>query len=105
MTWEYRVCRTENEGFELPEDQYSYSIHSVHYWGRDDTKIHLTSKDPRDPFGTTLEELTTDLELMTKALDKPFIDLDTLEYYEPTEEELNDESDYEDDDFDDDIPF
>ena len=59
----------------------------MHYWDRDDSKIHLTSTDSRDPYGSTLDALIGDLELMRKAFDKPVIDLDTIEYYEPTVEE------------------
>lgn len=96
MSWEYRVCLTENAGYLDPDDQYSYSIQAVHYWGRDDTKIYLTSETPRGPYGSSLEELTGDLELMRNAFNKPTIDLDTLEYYSPTEDERNTE--YDDDD-------
>ena len=110
MSWEYRVCKEANSIsgtlmermgiIELDEDdRYSFSIREVHYWDSDENKIYLTSEEERAPYGSTLEELKNSVELMLKAFDKPVIDLDKLEYYNPTDEEINaiSDDDYEDD--------
>ena len=88
MSWEYRVCKTEVDCSDIDDDdRVWYSLRSVHYWNRDETKIYLTSVEPPAPHGTTLEELKSDIDMMAKAFNKPVIDLDTIEYYEPTDEE------------------
>ncbi len=93
MVWNYRVCRKEFDAWDAelhdPEDRYSFNIHTVHYLDGhpdDDTKITFTSVDPIAPYGLTLDDLKSDVAKMNEALEKPVIELDTIEY-EPMSEE------------------
>ncbi|RLC98987.1 MAG: hypothetical protein DRI65_17705 [Chloroflexota bacterium] len=105
MTWEYRVCREHYDDERILDDERDgFTIREVHYWDDDETKIHVTTEREMAPFGLSLDQIKSCLEMMTKALDKPVIDLDTLEYYEPTDEEYDAYSD-DDGDLDDGIPF
>lgn len=87
MTWNYRICREEydkwDEKLHDPADRYSFSIRTVYYLdghSNDDTKIMLTSVNPIDPYGATVDDLKSDVAKMNVALEKPVIDLDTIEY-------------------------
>lgn len=67
--WNYRVIREYDEEY----NTYLYDIHGVHY--NDEGVIHLWTDHPASPFGNDLEELKHDLELYTKAIDKPVLEI------------------------------
>lgn len=62
MTWNYRVCVTENG---------SYEIHEVYYdsLGRPEYRTARSVS----PYGESLTELKKELEMMKAALEKPVL--------------------------------
>lgn len=67
--WNYRVIREYDEEY----NTYLYDIHGVHY--NDDGVIYFWTEHSAEPFGSDLEELKNDLELYTKAIDKPVLEV------------------------------
>jgi hypothetical protein len=72
MSWNHRVCKETTHG------EVSYSIREVFY--TDAGAVSLYSFDPDAPYGETLDELRADMARMTAAVEKPVLDLDTLEF-------------------------
>ena len=66
MTWNYRVIRSEQDGW------IDYAIHEVYYGPRGD--IDCWSVDSCPAHGETLAELSDDLDRMRRALDKPILE-------------------------------
>ena len=75
MTWNYRVVkRTSEEILRMAGDterEITYSIHEA-YYGTVDKADSITT-EPVYPSGESIKELKDDLELYTKALDKPVL--------------------------------
>ena len=69
--WNYRVVRQDRG------DETAYAIREVHY----DEEHQVASWTAHDmqPWGTSLDELRTDLQLMLLALEKPVLDPGELE--------------------------
>jgi len=65
MTWNYRVIRHKNDGDEW------LAIHEVYY--DDDGSSELTTQDPSDIVGETVESLRDTLEYMLESLDKSIL--------------------------------
>lgn len=64
MTWNYRVCKSEIDG---------YGIYEVYY--REDGSIRAWSEDAIEPYGETFEELVEDFKYMSGAFAKEVIEL------------------------------
>ena len=96
MTWEYRVCKERHSSAAAlldlvdEDERVGYTVRQVHYWNDDPEKIYLISAEEVAPYGSSKEEIEACLKLMLRAATKPIIDLDTLTFYEPTEEEQDD---------------
>jgi len=66
MSWNYRVIKKKHE----LED--SYSIHEVYY---DDGVPHSWSENPQKPYGSSVEELKSNIDMMMVALGKPVLEV------------------------------
>jgi hypothetical protein len=60
--WNYRVV--EKDGY--------YGIHEAYYDDKKD-KPHSITKNEVSPFGETLDELKSSLQMVSEALDKPVL--------------------------------
>lgn len=74
MTWNYRVVKKSNTGYDNL-DEY-YGIHEVYY--DDDGKPEMVTVDPVGAAGDTLEELKHDLAYMIAALDMPVLNYEDI---------------------------
>jgi hypothetical protein len=73
MTWNYRIIKypkTKNN----PETY--FQIHEVYY---KDGKIISYTRDGIKPFGTTKDEILSDMQLMQKAADAPVLTINKLD--------------------------
>lgn len=80
MTWNYRIMR---KGWNDPlsgEPGETFTIHEVYY--DEAGKPHTYTVDEISPAGDSQEEFTRSLELYLKAMEKPPLDMDTLEEVE-----------------------
>lgn len=75
MSWNYRVIKRTHDTGET-----WYQMHEVYY--NDAGEITGMTISPIDPAGVTMEELRESLDWMYKALDKPVLDYDNIEYAE-----------------------
>lgn len=66
MTWNHRVIR-EPTG----DGYWGYSIHEVHY--DDDGKPEMMTSGDMSPHGETIEVLRMELEMFSRALDRPVL--------------------------------
>jgi hypothetical protein len=73
MTWNYRVVRVEEEGYDR------YQLYEVYY--DDDGKLEGMTENSMHPYGESVEELQNDLEYMMEALRKPVLDMKDLNKY------------------------
>lgn len=71
MTWRYRVTRGTTHRFGGTTEDF-YAIREVY---TDSDGGVSWSVDEASPYGTTLEELRADFELMRRAFDEPVLDL------------------------------
>ena len=87
MSWSYRICTKKlvsdvcdmDTGKVLEtytEDQ--FGICEVYYNDKGD--ITFTSENFIEPYGETLEDLKTSLNMMKESFDKPVINLDNIVY-------------------------
>lgn len=71
MSWNYRIIKTTKSwnigGADYSEDH--YQIHEVYY--RTDGSIKTWSVDPCSPFGESVAELNSDLNMYIRATTKP----------------------------------
>ena len=65
--WNYRVVRRVRAG------EIELTLREVYYEGEE---ISGWTAEDAEPFGTTVEELRADLQLMLGALDRPVLDLE-----------------------------
>lgn len=70
MVWDYRVIRQNH-----PTGT-TYAIYEVYY--DDQGNILFIGKNPENPQGETLAELTNDLKCMRQALKRPLLDMDEV---------------------------
>ena len=85
MHWNHRVCKETDE-----HDNVFYSIREVYYNDKDEVTsvtsniegIRMFVYDDPDDDSTPLESLEQTVKWMRKALSKPVLDIDTLEYAE-----------------------
>ena len=93
MSWEYRVIRKFHDGITGMGGHYyeeeTFGIHEVYYHEDDETKIYAVSEDPIAPHGLSLDELTKDYALMARALTKPVLDYEDIEFYDRDETPLS----------------
>ncbi len=73
MVWNYRIIEKEHDyiGGDDGEVHYSYSVHEVYYNSED--KIVAMSENSIPAQGSTLEEITNDLQMMNEALGQPVL--------------------------------
>ena len=72
MSWNHRVLRTKDEGGEW------FAIHEV-YYNDEDGSVKAWTSQPVSPSGETLDVLKKELEMFTRALDKPVLDVAEIE--------------------------
>ena len=86
MSWNYRIF----EKTDLFGGNVYYEIHEVYYNSKD--QICGITELPVLPFGTDdIEDLRVCFELMTKALERPVLKMEEIEFHDwdnPEEEEL-----------------
>jgi len=70
MKWNYRVLRHTDGGVDSNEEY--FMVHEVYY--EDDGKPSICTSNECKPFGNTLEELKSDMEMMVDAFEKPVLD-------------------------------
>lgn len=73
MSWNYRVCKRKDKVNKIKE----YSIREVYY--DDDGQIEFYSEEAMSPYGSSLDELSDDLDMMKDALDKEIINLNKVD--------------------------
>ena len=76
MSWNHRVVRTKD----LPNEGYSYGIHEVYY--DEGGSVAGLTMNATTPYGETLQEMATELERFSKALEKPVLELVDGRYVE-----------------------
>lgn len=77
MTWNYRVIHTRTNHVWGEDYTDRYEIHEVYYSADDNGNLiaHSWSEKPMSPYGTDLQELTSDLELMSRAFKLPVLEI------------------------------
>ena len=75
MSWNYRVVKRTY----CCEETW-YQIHEAYY--NSNGEITAITEKPVDPAGLTMDELKESLEWMQKALEKPVLDYDNIEFAE-----------------------
>ena len=74
MTWNYRVIRKTETGYDNLGE--FFGIHEVYY--DDDGNPEMVTVEPIGPAGDTFEELLSDVECMVAALKKPVLNYDDI---------------------------
>jgi len=74
VTWNYRVVKKTNTGYDNLEEY--YGIHEVYY--SEEGVPEMVTVEPVGPAGDTLEELKQDLAYMLEALKKPVLDYEDI---------------------------
>lgn len=71
MSWNYRVLRSFHTSGDYSE--YAFTIHEVYYDKEGNPKSW--SKNSIDPHGTSMDELKSDMKMMSSALEKPVLEV------------------------------
>ncbi len=80
MSWNHRVIRTLNGIFE--DEPYWYTVHEVYYkkkGGGEDYDNIVAWTNPISVCGATLGELRDTLAYISKAIEKPYLEIEKLE--------------------------
>lgn len=73
MSWNYRVVKRTYDTGEI-----WYQMHEAYY--NNAGEITAITVKPIDPAGMTMDDLKESLDWMYKALDKPILEYDNIEY-------------------------